>query len=143
MVRFKNRYLLCKLLFENNEILDSLSPYAILSAIKSSVEQLYGDSGLALMATLQTKYFCARSGLLIIRVPHAAVKQLWSAVFFTTRIKNRKVQLKVFRVSGTIRQAQIHAIEYNRLQLRVLKMAKLKCERIIEEQSNIITALGD
>jgi hypothetical protein len=37
MVRFKNRYFLSEILVENNEIIDGLSNYAILSTIKESI----------------------------------------------------------------------------------------------------------
>ena len=135
MVRFKNRYFLCKVTLKNNEIVDGISTYSLSNVIKQTVEQLFGDWGIGCTPSLQVKYYSPYTGLAIIRVSKDFYKYLWASIFFTTTLKNRQCQIKVIHLSGTIKQAQKNAILYNKKVLQSLVQLSAKKRQKLEEDS--------
>ena len=50
MVRFKNRYLLIEITWEDSKILESLTQRIVASAVKESIDTNFGDYGAAIIA---------------------------------------------------------------------------------------------
>ncbi|KAJ8331308.1 RNA-binding protein pop5 [Batrachochytrium dendrobatidis] len=114
MVRFKNRYLLCEIIFENGKISESLNLYQILNAIKESLSTNFGVFGLGVLAiSLQVKYFNPFTGLAIVRVNRDYMRLVWACVSLITAINKRICMVKVVHVGGTIKLVQSQAIKYN------------------------------
>ncbi|KAH6565002.1 hypothetical protein BASA50_008971 [Batrachochytrium salamandrivorans] len=122
MVRFKNRYLLCEIIFEDGNISESLNSYHLLNAIKESLEVNFGSFGMGMIATsLQVKYYSPFTNLAIIRVNRDYVRLLWACITFTTAIRRRTCLIHVVHLSGTIKLVQKQAIKRNKIAISSLK----------------------
>jgi RNase P/RNase MRP subunit POP5 len=68
MVRFKNRYQLVQLSFDDGSCDAGVSEKNIVMAIRAAVELMHGDFGSAcLQQSLAIKYFNTATGLFIVR----------------------------------------------------------------------------
>lgn len=114
MVRFKNRYLLCQLSLENDEIIEGLGGYSILGAITEQLLLLYGDAGAVLQDGLSVKYFSFHTNVAIIRTRKEHFKLIWAAITLMRLFRRRKCSFRVVHVAGTIKHAQIKTIAYDK-----------------------------
>jgi ribonuclease P/MRP protein subunit POP5 len=112
MVRFKNRYLLCEIGWEDKKFDPNLKNKDIYDAIRDSIAVNFGDFGLGqVLGSLSgklyvVKYFNPATNLLIVRVQREEFRNLWCAITFITHIKGRRVRIKVTYTAGTIRTCQ-------------------------------------
>lgn len=97
MVRYKNRYLLCEIAFEHGEIIEGLSPYAILGAVNDELNHVFGDAS-ALLGSIQVKYYSCFTNLCIIRASRDFHKHVWAAITLMTSIRNRKCAIRMVHV---------------------------------------------
>jgi len=117
MVRFKNRWILVEFLplpYPNQQsvALDSKQIYA---ALKQSVIVNFGDTGWgAVGSSLNVKYFSPATNICIIRVARDPYRIAWGAVTYLSSIDGQKYIPNVIHVSGTIKHAQLAAINHNR-----------------------------
>jgi len=87
----------------------------IWAALKQSVLTHFGDTGWgAVGASLTVKYYSPRTNVCIIRVARDPCRIAWAGVTMLTAIDGRRYIPNVVHVSGTIKQAQLAAIEHNR-----------------------------
>ncbi|KAI9774264.1 MAG: hypothetical protein M1840_004158 [Geoglossum simile] len=127
MVRLKNRYLLVHILYPttpsppdnpvpptllfNAPSPSSLTPSVLLAAVRSSVAQLYGDYGLgAISSSLAVKYLSQATSTAIVRVARNHYRMVWAAVTFLTEVAARECVVRVGRVCGTVRKAELEAV---------------------------------
>ncbi|KAI0791195.1 hypothetical protein C8Q75DRAFT_805555 [Abortiporus biennis] len=131
MVRFKNRWILVEfipcvsptnsnnssilavpgLISSNNEITSK----QIWSALKQSIIANFGDTGWgAVGSSLNIKYYSPTTNVCIIRVARDPYRIAWAGVTFLTSIDGKGYLPNVVHVSGTIKQAQMAAIQHNR-----------------------------
>ncbi|KAI9454780.1 Rpp14/Pop5 family-domain-containing protein [Lactarius psammicola] len=97
----------------------AISGKDIFNALKQSVLSNFGDTGWGEVgASLSVKYFSPATHLCIIRVARGeAARTTWAALVLLDKIGNNdghKVVPHVIHVSGTLKHAQIAAIEWNR-----------------------------
>ncbi|KAI8926547.1 hypothetical protein BC831DRAFT_399841 [Entophlyctis helioformis] len=125
MVRFKNRYLLCEVCFEDGLIAENLNSYAILNAFKDSIETNFGDVGMGTVASsLQVKYYSPFTNLAIVRIGRDYARHVWAAATLITAVKKRKCMVRVLHVAGTIKLVQKHGIEHNKRMISELRAQK-------------------
>ncbi|KAG7092913.1 hypothetical protein E1B28_009218 [Marasmius oreades] len=132
MVRFKNRWLLIEFLpvhGQNSLEVDLTKASSsssqnqtriegkhIWGAIKQSAISNFGDIGWGSVAlSLNVKYFSPTTHICIVRVARDHHKIAWGAVTLLKSIEGVKVLPNVIHVSGTIKHAQLAAIEHNRI----------------------------
>ncbi|KAI8868967.1 hypothetical protein GQ42DRAFT_124437 [Ramicandelaber brevisporus] len=148
MVRTKNRYLLAEIILEGyahpalpatSERLQQqqqqqppqvagLTTAVLAAAIRRSLKTNFGDYGSALLAAaVSVKYLGSSTLLAVIRFPRMHYQLGWSAITLLTHIGEEdglqlpaKMQcmIRVVHVSGTIKQCQNAATEYNTELLR-------------------------
>mmetsp|Transcript_16549 Transcript_16549/g.1481 ORF Transcript_16549/g.1481 Transcript_16549/m.1481 type:complete len:90 (+) Transcript_16549:50-319(+) len=89
MVRFKNRYLLCEIVFENeNENTDSLviDFRTLRKEIFSSINKNFGDLGSAKLSNMQIKYWNSLTNIFIVRGIREEKDILWNSLIFINSI---------------------------------------------------------
>ncbi|XP_022095807.1 ribonuclease P/MRP protein subunit POP5-like [Acanthaster planci] len=132
MVRIKNRYFLCELVFED-AVRRALmvGVQHLYSAVKDAVKEVHGDYGAAALAWgLNVKYLNPHTGVMLIRVRRQNQKILSTTLPFIKSVAGYPVTVRTLHISGTIRCCQKFLIKYNRRQLVVLlKQCKTKEER--------------
>ncbi|KAI0027288.1 hypothetical protein K488DRAFT_81181 [Vararia minispora EC-137] len=152
MVRFKNRWILVEFLSASDaEPTTELSSQAIFQALRQSVITHFGDTGWgAVGSSMSVKYFSPTTNLCIIRVGRDPHKIAWGAVCLLADVDGRVVIPNVVHVSGTIKHAQLAAIEHNRAVIaRYRARAKTPAayrdsyEEFLETSTREITTLQD
>lgn len=126
MVRFKNRYLIVEVGFEEEEQYPNIAPYSLTKAIRESLQQLAGTSGVSLTSTLTTKYYSDHTCKAIIRVPKDNYKLVWSAIFFIDELQKKRCRMNVVHTSGTIKQSQKWLVERNKQDITRLGQARIR-----------------
>jgi len=129
MVRFKNRYLLVEIVWDewvvsshNGEptqspptLKPSINASLLIQLIKTKTLDYFGDLGLAsLLWSLSVKYLNEATGIFIIRTSREYFRITWGAMTFITSINNRPASLRVLHVAGTIRSCQKMLLKYDR-----------------------------
>jgi len=110
MVRFKNRYILVEIETPNEESINDISSYDLLTTIKESISNNYGDLGSAKTAFFQVKYYNAAVRIAIIRVARDYISILANSITFVTQVKSKSVKLRQLHCSGTIKKMEIKAV---------------------------------
>ncbi|XP_038059390.1 ribonuclease P/MRP protein subunit POP5-like [Patiria miniata] len=132
MVRIKNRYFLCELVFED-AIWRALAVnnQHLYNAVKDAVRQIHGDYGAAAIAWgLNVKYLNPDTGVMMIRVRRQNQKILSTTLPFIKSVASFPVTMRTLHISGTIRSCQKFLVKYNRRQLVVLlRQCRTKEER--------------
>lgn len=155
MVRIKHRYLLLNILFPESSnptssptftsssaetfslALHSPTPShlqaaSLVSLIRDSVAELFGDYGVGIIAGLKVVYFSPATSTAIVRCPRASYRIVWAALTFVDglpgarrgRVPADRVRcvIRVVRVSGTIRKAEEEAVRRARREIVTVKM---------------------
>ncbi|KAH9838615.1 uncharacterized protein C8Q71DRAFT_538560 [Rhodofomes roseus] len=132
MVRFKNRWILVEFIpctapspgrtpaaqaasggIGGSDV--ETSSKQIWAALKQSVITHFGDTGWgAVGASLTVKYYSPRTNVCIIRVARDPYRIAWAGVTMLSTIDGQRYIPNVVHVSGTIKQAQLAAIQHNR-----------------------------
>lgn len=121
LMRIKNRYLLCELQFENDEIVEGLAGFALLKAINEELHLIFGDMAGVVSKSIQVKYYSFHTGLAIVKVAREYLRECWSAITLMTALRNRKCAMRVLHVGGTIQLVQKEAIRHNHVVIADLK----------------------
>jgi len=107
MVRFKNRYLLCELKWEDGKYDPRIKNKDIYDALREAVATNFGDLGSAeIVSSLGVRYWNPVTSLVVIRVARDHHRKLWAALSLTSHIKARRVRPKVLHSAGTIRTVE-------------------------------------
>jgi ribonuclease P/MRP protein subunit POP5 len=154
MVRIKHRYLLLNILFPassnsiSNPRSSSVQPVSLtfhsptplhfqaaslISLIRESVAELFGDYGVGIIAGLKIIYFSPATSTAIVRCPRAAYRLVWAALTFVGSLPGARrggggsaertgCVIRVVRVSGTIRKAEEEAVRRARSEIIRIKM---------------------
>ncbi|KAH7928308.1 hypothetical protein BV22DRAFT_1103075 [Leucogyrophana mollusca] len=114
MVRFKNRWLLVEFIQSGTQTA-TLDGKQIYAALKQSVIHNFGDAAWGAVAmSLTVKYFSPTTNVAIIRVARDHHSIAWGAVTLLTSIAGQRLIPNVVHLSGTIKHAQLAAIQHNR-----------------------------
>ena len=113
MVKFKSRYLLIELKFENEKQIKNIETTRLIQIIKKNVQICFGDLGLGkINKNLQVKYVNNYTNLVIIRVGRDHLKLLWTVLsLINTFDDNETVKMHILKVSGTIKKCEQNARE--------------------------------
>lgn len=117
MVRFKNRYLLFEIDWEDGKIDKELNVGALYTCFRGSVETNFGEVGLAAMASLSLKYFDPVSSFGIVRVSRDHYRWLWASLTLTRIIHKRVCAIRILHTAGTLCSAQRRAIRHHKSRL--------------------------
>lgn len=115
MVKFKSRYLLIELQYENEtkngvKLFDANQLY---NHIIKQIKLFFGDNGLGkIRRNFQVKYNNNFTNLVIIRIGKEYLDILWTVLSLITNIEGYNLRFKIINVSGTIKKSEIHATEY-------------------------------
>lgn len=99
--RSRRRYLLVKLLSGKTHSRDSFQ-----SAVRNSVQGLFGESGLA-EVNPKVVVYRERKQEAVVRCPLKSVERLRAAVAFITEIEGEQTSAFVLKTSGTIKGIKI------------------------------------
>ena len=147
MVRIKHRYLVVRFLYPatqsqrskttNDSTRNLLNLYrpspqsfdtrSLVRLIKNSVEYMYGDYGLGLVApSLKVVYFSSATSTAIIRVARAHYRIVWAGLTWITNLDENaaggeQCVFSVVKVSGTIRKAEEDIISRAKEEIRRVK----------------------
>ena len=137
MVRFKNRYLLCEIVFPDNQLIErKFTDYEIYRCIKDSLADLHGDYGLGIMqSSLSVKYVNPHTHVVLVRAMRGAHQMVWQAMTFIKKIGSQEAFFRALHLGGTIRTCQKFLLDYHRKQLAVLLKQCKKQEQIAIQQS--------
>ncbi|OUM60575.1 hypothetical protein PIROE2DRAFT_46103 [Piromyces sp. E2] len=119
MVRFKNRYILFEIIYDEDEKKKLNINYSIISnAIKTSIEQNFGSYGIGItQSSFTIKYFSPVTKIGILRSSRKQFNMIWASLTFINNIQNNGCLVRVLHVGGTIKSTQKAAIKYDQEQL--------------------------
>ncbi|XP_070572976.1 ribonuclease P/MRP protein subunit POP5-like [Ptychodera flava] len=121
MVRYKNRYLLCELVFDDDKLVHPVEEKVIYFTIKQAIERSHGDYGIGVtLSGLNVKYLNIYTRIVLIRVRRDFYKLLWSALPFIRSIEKKPCFIHTLHLGGTIRSCQKFLLKYSRQKLVVL-----------------------
>ncbi|XP_067861753.1 ribonuclease P/MRP protein subunit POP5 [Heptranchias perlo] len=149
MVRFKSRYLLCEIVFENPQFRRCIEEKNVYKTVKDAIARAHGDFGFGCCSlSLAVKYLNAYTGIVLIRCRKDFYRLLWSSLPFITFLENKNQKYPCFfntlHVGGTIRTCQKFLIQYNRKQLLLLlKDCKTEGERESVQRSILSCSLKE
>ena len=112
MVKFKSRYLLIEVIYEDNKIKKyDTSKFA--KIIKNEIEKNFGEISLGkINKNLQIKYVNNYTNMLIITVGKEYIKLMRAAIVLINKIEFEKVRMRILGISGTIKGAEKKATKY-------------------------------
>ncbi len=128
MVKFKSRYLLIEMNFEDsNYQLKNVEVSKMVQFLKKQIQLNFGDVGLGKVSkNLQVKYLNNYTNMLIIRIGREFLNLIWTTLALTNTFEGESVRFKVIDTSGTIKKCEIYT--KNLLQDWVVKYEKTKKE---------------
>ena len=112
MVKFKSRYLLIEVLYEDNKLQKhDTSKFA--KIIKNEIEKNFGEISLGkINKNLQIKYVNNYTNMLIIRVGKEYIKLMRTVIVLINKIEYENVRLRILGISGTIKGAEKRATKF-------------------------------
>ena len=112
MVKFKSRYLLIELLYEDKK-LQKYDASKFAKIIKNEIEKNFGEISLGkINKNLQIKYVNNYTNMLIIRVGKEYIKLMRTAIALINKIEYENVRLRILGISGTIKGAEKRATKF-------------------------------
>ena len=113
MVKFKSRYILTEIHFENDKSIKDIDQYKMLNFIKKSVENFFGDVGLGqILKNFQVKYVNNYTNLIIVRIARENLGILLTTLSLLNRFDNERTRFQTLGVCGTIKLCELKAKKY-------------------------------
>ncbi|CAH1801199.1 unnamed protein product [Owenia fusiformis] len=120
MVRLKNRYLLCEIMFplEDKRLVHDINVKTLRYQIGQAIQTLHGTYGRGLLQqSLKVNYINTYTNTVLIRGKRGAHKLLWSAITTIKKIGNFDCFFRLIHLGGTIRSCQKSLIQHNKKRL--------------------------
>ncbi|EWC47933.1 hypothetical protein DRE_02815 [Drechslerella stenobrocha 248] len=123
MVRVKQRYILFNILYPSAPASSlqsmvfcrpsptNLTRTSLAAAIRASLSHNFGDWGIGQAGSFAVKYFSPATSTGILRITRDNYRLLWATLTFMRELSGQPVVIKVARVSGTIRKAEVEAVK--------------------------------
>ncbi|KAJ6258735.1 hypothetical protein Dda_6787 [Drechslerella dactyloides] len=124
MVRVKQRYLLFTILYPAAPAAAlpqsmafcqpspaNLTRTTLAAAIRASISTNFGDWGIGQAGSFAVKYFSPATSTGILRITRPNYRTLWASLTFLRELAGHPVVIKVVRISGTIRKAEVEAVK--------------------------------
>ncbi len=113
MVKFKSRYILTEIHFQNETLLKDIDQYKMLNFIKQSVDTFFGDIGLGqIIKNFQVKYVNNYTNMIIIRIARENLGILLSSLSLLNRYEGERIRFQTLGVCGTIKLCENKAKKY-------------------------------
>jgi RNase P/RNase MRP subunit POP5 len=115
MVKFKSRYLLVEIQYENetNNQVKQFDATQLYNHLVKQIKLLFGDAGLGkIKRNFQVKYSNNFTNMVIMRIGKEYLEILWTSLALITSIEGSNLRFKIINVSGTIKKVEIKATEY-------------------------------
>lgn len=113
MVKFKSRYILTEIHFDDEKSLKDIDQFKMLNFIKQSVDAFFGDVGLGqILKNFQVKYVNNYTNMIIIRIARENLGMLLSTLSLLNRFEGERVRFHTLGVSGTIKLCEKKAKIY-------------------------------
>ena len=115
MVKFKSRYLLIELQYQNecNNSVKLLDANQLYNHISKQVKIYFGDVGLGkIKRNFQVKYNNNYTNLLIMRINRDYLDILLTVLSLISNIYNNILRFRIIKVSGTIKKVEVLATNY-------------------------------
>jgi len=114
MVRFKNRFLLAELHWNDGRVDESLGEGAVLGLLRQGVALNFGDvcAGAAL-GSMALKYWNPTTGLAVLRCSRDIHREVLATLTLTRNIRGRSVAIRVVHNGSTLRSSQRAALEHS------------------------------
>lgn len=122
MVRFKHRYLLCKLIEGgSHKRTFPITEQQLYHNVRNAVSHAHGNYGFALIqSSLRVKYVNVQTHVVVIRVSRKAHHLVLSALAMEKQIGQVNAFYRTLHVAGTIRSCKKFLAKYNKEQLNIL-----------------------
>ncbi|KRW99695.1 hypothetical protein PPERSA_03496 [Pseudocohnilembus persalinus] len=136
MVRFKQRYLLCEIQYENELRNDQqeLSAKQLKNTILESIHQNYGELGVVKAGNLQIKYWNTLTNIFLVRIARDYRDMLWTSLIFLNNFNGNPCKIKTLHCSATIKKCEIKAQRYLSMWIHGI----LKNEQILDDIKQIL-----
>ncbi|XP_033735462.1 ribonuclease P/MRP protein subunit POP5-like [Pecten maximus] len=132
MVRFKNRYLVCEVVYtESRKKIAPFSEYELYKCIRDAVIKSYGDYGFGVLkSSLSVKHWNSATSIVLIRAKRGAHTMVQSALTFVKKISNNDAFFNTLHIGGTIRSCYKFLVRHHQQQLPgLLRECKTDGER--------------
>merc|ERR1712167_110132 len=114
-MRFKNRYLLCRIFWADGSVRGEPSERKILLTIKALIADNFGDVGMGKSAlSIQVKYFSPATSLCLIRCDREVQQQVRCALTLLTALQSQSCMVHVVHSAGSIRTARQAALQHDK-----------------------------
>ena len=149
-MRFKNRYLICRLVTESkrHDAEQAVQPRDFYNAIQASLLTQYGEWGLgqALPGTYVSFYDDA-TGIAVVRTACSSVGMVQTSLAFVTTLKRSSITVHVIRIAGsmrTCRGAALGAVRavYAERQLEPASISAAELEQIMGGHAKHFASIG-
>ncbi|XP_052766440.1 ribonuclease P/MRP protein subunit POP5-like [Mya arenaria] len=123
MVRFKNRYILCKLEFGKRASLPALNQDEVYRAIRDELQILHGEYAMACARkypALAVHYLNKETNLVMIRCARDMCKKVQSSLPFVKKLGGADVFLNTIHLAGTIRSCMKFIVRYHKTELPLM-----------------------
>lgn len=113
MVRLKQRYIVCELVSDSKPCVLSLIDSDIIHCLRSEVQRLHGDYGLAVVhLSLRVIYYNKYTRIVIIRVKRGLHDLLLQTMALISQIRTTDVSFRTIHIAGSIRSCKKFLIRY-------------------------------
>ncbi|CAG9466564.1 unnamed protein product [Pedinophyceae sp. YPF-701] len=144
MVRFKNRYFLFELIWQDGTAPSDFDAAALWQTLRDSLAENFGDASLgAALQSLQVKIYDPKVNLAIVRCSRDEHQHLWCAatLLTTAGALRRRVALRMVRLSGVLRPAQEAALRAGLSSIGKLKVSEDRKEAMRQDWQQRVLAL--
>ncbi|XP_060083219.1 ribonuclease P/MRP protein subunit POP5-like [Ylistrum balloti] len=139
MVRFKNRYLVCEVVYTGSRKKTStFTELELYKCIRDSVIKSYGDYGYGVLkSSLSLKHWNKASNIVLIRAKRGSHAMVQSAITFVRKICSTDACFNTLHIGGTIRSCYKFLVHHHQRQLPSL-LQECQTEK---ERSAVRTAI--
>ena len=121
MVRKKQRYFVVEIFYEDDRVDFNLSKEDIFYAIRSSVQELYGDYGIgAFSLDVFVKYVNPYTKLFFLQAPREYQVEIRTCLSFIKMLRNYICVFNCIYVTATIKSAELFLLQRDKEKLHAL-----------------------
>ncbi|XP_065830911.1 ribonuclease P/MRP protein subunit POP5-like [Oscarella lobularis] len=118
MVRFKCRYVVLELVYEDDKTDLSLTTRDLLNALRDIIQTIHGEFGAAQVRHLSAKYLNVHSRTAVVKCGIKSYRTLLSAMPFVRHLRRLPCTVRSLRLAGTLRSCQKFIAKRNVIKLK-------------------------
>lgn len=150
MVRYKSRYFVVKVKYADDRWDLNIYEKDIKEVIKTSVEELYGDYGIATYCNkMFVKYVNPYTQIFFVQCARDYHKEIRTAISFVKQLRSKFCTLTCIYMGATIKSAERFLLDYNTKTLQRLyanckdPMEKRRLMQVMANKNIATDVLGD